>query len=222
VRGIEAIIEPLLAIRIRGDARPDLGGVQAVLCTSSNGVRALARLSPERRIPLFAVGDATAGRASSEGFAHVESAAGDVVDLVRLVRQRLRPEGGLLLHVCGSVIAGDLAGELQAAGFTVGRSVLYEAAPATSLSAAAMHALHAGLVDFALLFSPRTAAIFARLAQAAGAAESLRHVRAVSISNAADATLSGLRFRERRVAARPNQESLLAVLDQFIDQRCCA
>src|SRR5437868_1489698 len=73
-RGIEAILEPMLEIQYRDGPVPDLAGVQAILCTSANGVRALARLSPERGCPVFAVGDSTAGRARAEGFVRVESA----------------------------------------------------------------------------------------------------------------------------------------------------
>src|SRR5438552_12976874 len=67
-RGIEAIIEPLLEIRYRDAAAPALAGVQAILCTSANGVRALARLSGERGLPLLAVGETTAARARAVGF----------------------------------------------------------------------------------------------------------------------------------------------------------
>src|SRR6202040_2258877 len=101
-RGIEAIIEPLLDIHYRDEPAPDLAGVQAVLCTSANGVRALARLSGDRGIALFAVGEATAARAGDGGFARVESAGGNVEDLARLARQLLRPGSGRLLHVAGS------------------------------------------------------------------------------------------------------------------------
>src|SRR5271170_4684371 len=82
-RGVGALIEPMTQIHFR-DARPDLTGVQAVLCTSANGVRALARAAAQRTIPLLAVGDATAAWARTEGFAVVASASGDVADLVRL------------------------------------------------------------------------------------------------------------------------------------------
>src|SRR5579862_5078123 len=126
-RGIAAIVEPLLDIRYRDMPAPDLAGTQAVLCTSANGVRALARLSRERGLPLFAVGAATASRARAEGFLRVESADGAVDDLVRLVCGRLNPAAGHLLHVAGSVVAGDLAGELCARGFAVERALLYEA-----------------------------------------------------------------------------------------------
>src|SRR5713101_572214 len=76
-RGVEAIIEPLIEVHYCQATIP-LAGVQAILCTSANGVRALARSSDERRLPLFAVGDATAARARAEGFAAVWSAGGNV------------------------------------------------------------------------------------------------------------------------------------------------
>src|SRR5712671_6856528 len=98
-RGIDAIIEPLLEIHYRSEPAPDLAGVQAILCTSANGVRALARLTAERAVPLFAIGEASAARARDDGFSRVESAGGSLADLVRLVRARLRPDGGRLLHV---------------------------------------------------------------------------------------------------------------------------
>src|SRR5947209_2139028 len=190
-RGIEAIVEPLLEIHYRDAPMPDLVGVQAVLCTSANGVRALARLSSEREVPLFAVGDATAARARAERFTRVESAGGNVDDLARLVRDRLRPETGRLLHLAGSEIAGDLASMLRDHGFLIERAVLYEARPPAALSAPTARALAAGIVDFALFFSPRTAAIFLNLAERAEIRDALRTVTAISISAAADAALGG-------------------------------
>jgi uroporphyrinogen-III synthase len=124
-RGVEAIVEPLLDINYRDMPAPNLSGVQAILCTSANGVRALARFSPERERPLFAVGNSTTARARAEGFVRVESAGGNVADLARLARERLRPDEGRLLHVAGTDIAGDLAGVLRADGFEVERAVLY-------------------------------------------------------------------------------------------------
>src|SRR5947207_15010339 len=85
-RGIDALIEPLLAIEYRDAPSPDFSAVQAVLVTSGNGVRALARLTGERTVPLFAVGAASAAAARAAGFAHVASADGAVDDLARLVR----------------------------------------------------------------------------------------------------------------------------------------
>jgi uroporphyrinogen-III synthase len=218
-RGIEALAEPLMEIHFQAPEAIDPGGVQAILCTSANGVRALARASGERRVPLLAVGDATAARALAEGFDHVESAAGDVGDLARLTATRLRPQDGPLLHVAGNVVAGDLVGLLRAHGFTVERRVLYEARAAAALSPAAVDALRAEPIAFALFFSPRTAAIFARLADVAGVTECCARVTAVSISGAADAALAGLPWRDRRIAERSNQAALLDALDQVLGRR---
>jgi uroporphyrinogen-III synthase len=221
-RGVAAIVEPLLEIHYRDRSAPDLAGVQAILCTSGNGVRALARLVGERGIPLFAVGEASAALASEAGFARVASAGGAVDDLVRLVCARLCPEAGRLLHVAGSVVAGDLGSALAAHGFVVERAMLYDARPAAGFSAATAQALATGSVDFALFFSPRTAMIFVALAADAGLAEAMHGVTAISLSAAADAALGDLRWRARHVAERPDQASLLATLDRLVAARPCA
>ena len=218
-RHVGAVIEPLMEVHYRAPVRLDLEGVQAILCTSANGVRALAHASGERRLPLFAVGDATASRARAEGFAAVESAGGDVTDLVRLAAARLCPQAGRLLHVAGNVVAGDVVGMLCAHGFTIDRTVLYETRPAAALSPMAAHAMRSGAIDFALFFSPRTAAVFVRLAGIARVAECCGSITAVSISPAADASLADLPWHDRRVAERPNQPALLDALDRVLGER---
>lgn len=215
-RGIEAVIEPLMKVAHDSEALPDLAGVQAILCTSANGVRALALAGDERGVPVFAVGDATAARARAEGFHHVESAGGDVEDLAYLVRQRLAPQAGKLLHVAGSVVAGDLGGALGDAGFTVERVALYEAEAVAALTPATAQLVADGGFDFALFFSPRTAAIFARLVEAGDLAAGLRPTIAVSISAAADAVLVDLPFRERLIAHPPTQAALLELIDRRV------
>lgn len=170
-------------------------------------------------MPLLTVGDATAARARAEGFDRVESAGGDIGDIARLAGARLRPQDGPVLHVAGNVIAGDLGALLRAQGFTVERRVLYEARAAATLSLAAVDSLRAGAVAFALFFSPRTAAIFARLADVAGVDECCARVTAVSISGAADAALAGLRWHDRRIAERPNQSAVLDALDQMLGRQ---
>jgi uroporphyrinogen-III synthase len=207
-RGVGALIEPMMQVHFR-HAILNFTGVQAVLCTSANGVRALARASAERAMPLLAVGDATA----------VASAGGAAADLARLAAERLRPQDGLLLHVCGSVLASDLAGALGAHGFAVERSVLYSAQPVAAFSLAAGRALSAGEIDFALFFSPRTAAVFVRLAEAAGVAQGCKTATALSISAAADKALDPVPWAERRIAERPNQAALLDKLDGLLAER---
>ena len=111
-RGIGAIIEPMMEVHYCVAAALDLNAVQAILCTSANGVRALARVTGERGLPLLAVGETTASRALAEGFTSVASAGGGVTDLVCLAAARLRPQNGPLLHAAGNIVAGDLVGAM--------------------------------------------------------------------------------------------------------------
>ena len=217
-RGIDCVIEPMLEIADRAVAMPDLAGVQAILCTSANGVRALARASAERGLPIFAVGDATASVAREAGFLRVESAGGDVGDLARLVRDRLQPQAGALLHVAGTKVAGDLAAELGTAGYAVERAVLYEARAARALTPATTELIGSGKIDLAMFFSPRTATVFVWRVRASGAVRGLVATTAISISPAADQKLQYLPFRARQIAAAPTESALLAVVDQLAGQ----
>ena len=219
VRDVGTVIEPMMEVQYCVAPALDLATVQAILCTSANGVRALARVTGERGRPLLAVGEATASRARAEGFTSVASADGAVTDLVRLAAARLRPQNGRLLQVAGNVVAGDLVGALRAHGFVIERRVLYEARPVERLSTAALSALRGRTIDFALFFSPRTAAIFVRLAGIAGVAGCCRTITSLAISAAADAVLTGLPWRDRRVAERPNQPALLDTLDAVLAER---
>lgn len=166
--GFETLSEPLLQIEYRDGPSLHLQGVQALLATSANGVRAFTRRDQRRDLPLLAVGDATARAARAAGFTQVDSASGDVAALAELVVRRLDPAAGALLHVAAGDLAGDLAGRLAAAGFTCRREVLYAAVTATRLSPAAADALRDGPLAGVLLFSPRTAATFVRLVSDAG------------------------------------------------------
>lgn len=210
--GIEAALEPLLTIEILSGLPLDLSGVQALLVTSASGVRAFVARSPERMLPVFAVGDASAAVARALGFARVESAAGDVAALAALVERRVDPNLGALLHVAGTETAGDLGGALAAAGFAYRREPLYRATPAQSLSPATAELFRAGALAGVLLFSPRTAATFVRLARAAGVDRHLGSVGAYCLSAAVATEARALSWRRVAVAARPETEALIEAL----------
>ncbi len=215
-RGIEVVREPLLAIRPLPGASVDLAGVQALVFTSANGVRAFASLSSRRELPVFAVGDATARGAREAGFARVESASGTVEDLARLVEARLDARQGPLLHAAGSAVAGDLAGRLGKAGFELRRAVVYETETATQLSEETREKLAAGEIGLVLLFSPRTAETFVRLARAAGptVTAGIGKAIALALSPAVARAAETLEWRDLRIAERPELPAMLALIDR--------
>jgi uroporphyrinogen-III synthase len=217
-RGHVAVIAPLFRLDVLhppNNFAAALSACQAVLLTSANGARALAEASEQRSKPVFAVGDTTAATAEGLGFTSVWSAAGDSAALSELVRQRLDPKAGPLLHVSGVDVAGEIAADLSRGGFEVRRFALYEAREAEALPDSARAALQARALDAATFFSPRAATLFARLVTAAGLAEACRPVTAIAISPAAAQPLAGLPFRSVVPAARPTRQAVLDEIDRL-------
>jgi uroporphyrinogen-III synthase len=184
--------------------------VGAILVTSGN---ALAALPPDyHEISMFAVGDATAERARAAGFGRVASAAGDAEALAKLVAGSRLPSAGSLLLATGRGQGKSLAGALRQAGFAVIRRVVYAAEPARRLPGTVVAALRAGDIDAALFFSPETASHFVRLVRQADLGTLVSGSEAVAISRRTGMALETLPWRRIRIAAKPNQDEMLALL----------
>lgn len=195
--GYRPVVAPLLAIRPLSQPAPDLAGVSALVFTSRNGLDAFAALTPEgRTLPVFAVGRATAQAATATGFSRVRSADGDLNDLANLLASA--PEAqGVLLAPGATEPAGDLSA-LVPDTVIVRRLIVYEAIGTGAEAPASIRAT--------LLHSPRAGRA---LAGAAGGV-------VVAISEAAAAPLRGRRDVEIHVAARPDEEALLAALGKAV------
>lgn len=205
--GHTALLAPLLSPQFDAGPEPDFTGVQAILATSANGVRALMRRTARRDIPVFAVGPQTSAEAQAAGFTEIMNADGDARALAEATARWTAPDKGALLHVCGQEAPGTLADLLERRGFSVRRAVLYRVEAARDLPPAVWEALAAGRVDAALFFSPRSARIFCELAQSLPTEKLI----ALCIS---PATAKGLSrpFAGVRIADAPNQASLLALI----------
>jgi uroporphyrinogen-III synthase len=212
-RGAEVLLEPMLDIVALEDVVLDLSTTTGLLFTSANGVRSFARINEQRTLKVFAVGDATAAAALAAGFGDVDSADGNIEDLVALVKKTWPLDCGPLLHAAGRTITGDLAAQLRRSGYDVRRTALYDATTATAFSEGLCVALRAGQLDFALFFSPRTANTFVSLAKTAGLCDTCEGVDAICLSTAVADVLAALPWRSLTVAAEPNQRSLLSAVD---------
>lgn len=213
-RGHAPVIAPLFRLQVLhppDDFAASLADCQAVLITSANGARALAEASEQRSKPIFAVGDTTAATAEGLGFGTVTSASGDAAALSDLVRRRLDPANGPLLHVSGADVATELAPE----GFETRRVVLYEAREAETLPESARAALEARALDVATFFSPRASEAFVRLVAQARLADTCRGIAAIAISPAAAQPLGGLPFARAIAAERPTRQAVLDEIDRL-------
>ncbi len=212
-RGHQALLAPLLEPRfydgpLLEDSGNALNGVQAVLATSANGIRALSRRTARRDLAIFAVGPQTAEQARKGGFSDVRSADGDAKALAEAARRWAEPRA-TLLHVCAEDAPGVLAENLVLHGLTVRRCALYAIAPASRLPPETETALQKGTLEAAMFFSPRTARIFTELAEGLPT----ERLAAFCISPATAEALTAMAFARVVVAARPNQEAMLALAE---------
>jgi uroporphyrinogen-III synthase len=211
--GHEVLFDPLLTTSEEpGSAAAlerSLPGVQAVVFTSPNGVRAFAAASRRRNVPVIALGDATNAAARAARFGEIESVDGDAEALTSLVVGRLNPLGGALLVVTGAEVGRDLARVLGAAGFSVRRVALYRAEPAQAFSSKVVAGFKSGTIDAAVFFSPGTATVFGRLIAASGFASACDSMTAVVTSPAVGAALKGISWDNLVVARAPTQAAIL-------------
>jgi uroporphyrinogen-III synthase len=210
--GHVAVLAPIMQVRPHDGPPLTLDGVQAVLATSANGVRALAARTERRDVTLYAVGPQTAQAGEHAGFETIYNAQGDAAALVEFVAGHADPKKGGLLHAAGEETAGRLAQGLQGRGFTVECKVLYGANPVGTLPGSAAKALRNGTLDGVLLFSPRSAKSFAALVTAADLAPACAKLTAFCISAATAAALAPLTFERAVVAGAPNQDAMLALI----------
>lgn len=196
--GGEAIVAPLLSFApLPFDAR--LHGVQALLFTSANGVRAFADASVQRDRTVLTVGDTTAGAALDAGFADVRSADGDVAALAAMAAATLDPQAGALLYISGADIARDLVAMLTVDGFCAERRIAYEARAAAALPPALTAPF-----DLILFHSARSANIFVALG-APGADK----LAAICLSQTVADAAARVHWGKLIVAPAPREEALL-------------
>ena len=196
--GAEPVIAPLLEVQPRA-FDTDLTGVQALLLTSANGVRAATQALRERGLPLLTVGDATARAARDAGFTEVHSAGGDVRALATLAKASLDPKGGVLLYLSGADVAADLVSWLHAAGFQATRRIVYDARVV-----AALPAVYSQPLDIIVFHSARAARAFGRF----GAPNAAKLTAACLSQAVADAADQSARWARVVVASAPQEEAL--------------
>lgn len=214
--GHEATVEPLLSISFASADPLDLEGVQALIATSRYGLRAL-KSSPlrnaARKLPLFAVGRATAAEARALGFEMVVTGAGTAHELVAHIVSVAEPSAGLIVHLAGETLSGDLKGELEAHGFRVAQPVVYHMQAATSLADDTVEQLALGEIEGVILMSPRTATIYASLMRKHGLVSVARQLMHFCLSEAIARRLAPLGTVRAAIADAPRLEEVLALID---------
>lgn len=212
--GISSIIHPMFSIKIL-DKEINLDSkTEVIVFTSSNGVRAFSRLSRERNIPIFTVGDATARECKSHGFKNVFSAQGNIDNLASIISDTL-PKNSLILHISGNDIAGDLEKILKKSGYRYNRLILYRAEEIENLNPELITLIKDNKINIATFFSPRTAKIFCKLILKNNLEKHLKYITSFCLSEAVYMAFNDIKWKAIYIARNPTQESIIEIIRTY-------
>ena len=210
--GFDCVLSPVLEIVSTGAKAPS-EDFEAVIVTSAKALEHGEQNDSLRGLPLFVVGARTAALAERRGW-RIAGCAPESAALLPVILGA-RPSPGRLLYLAGRQRRETLETQLRAAGREVVTLETYEAREATALTGEASEALASGGLSAALHYSPRSAAIFARLALSANLVAVAGALAHFVISAETAAALAPLGALTTRVAASPDEDALLAALAAF-------
>lgn len=181
-----------------------LTGFDALVFTSETGVKAYCRHATDRSGQAWCVGARTADEARRAGFA-VETGPGDAEGLAALMRARCA--GATVLWPCGTFRARDMAALLTPAGIRTIVAPLYSQ-DAFPLSEQALDLLQGKDPVIVPLFSARSARLFR-----AAVGQPIAPLWVAALSPAVADALAGFPCDRLAIAARPDADALLSILE---------
>lgn len=214
-QGHQVTIEPLLVINTDEADEIDLEGAQAIMATSRNGLRALAKsvkLDAAKSIKLFAVGPGTASTARGLGFATIIEGPSNAAALVPLISENAEINGGQLVHLAGDTVKAGFVDELHRLGFFVSQPVVYTTEAATRFASPTVASMRNKRIDGVILLSPRTAQVYVDLVHMHNLKLAAAGIVHFCISQATADRLETLGEVPIRVPHQPNLQEMLALI----------
>ena len=214
--GHEATVAPMLTVSFDDPDPIDLAEVNALIATSRNGLKGLKAQGAHRiaaQLPIYVVGRATAREAQALGFTEIIAGGGTVASLLPEIVATADPQSDVLMHRAGDEVAGQIAFELELHGFRVMQPVVYRMLPTAAFTPDIEDQIETGEIDGVLLFSPRTAGIYADLITSHGLEKATKRLNHYCLSRAVAQRLAPLAPVRVELAATPDLEALLELLD---------
>jgi uroporphyrinogen-III synthase len=215
--GHRVSLAPLIDIDLAPIPAADLAEADSLIATSRNALRALVAseaADAARGKRLFVVGPGSRALAERKGFRHVVAGPSSAEALVPVIlaATAATPDAPLL-YLAGDAQAIDLAGALAAARRSICTRVVYRQVPRTTLPSAVARDLGAGAVDGVLLYSPRTAGIYADLVATGIERQAIANTVHFCLSVAVAAPLAPLAVATA-IAVQPDSEEMLALVSR--------
>ncbi len=208
--GITGLSCPALEIEWLDYDLPNLQW-QGTIFTSRNGLRALSNseISILRDVPLYAVGRKTEMLAQKLGFSKVYPASPDADQLSQSRLTHFIPDDGPVLYFTARHRSGNLVEELENRSIPLHVIEAYQTVSVEDWPSDIVDDIQSGQIDGVLLYSARTAKLFAAQLERYGLDKAATKLTFFCLSPAVASVLSE-RDYPLVVAEAPNEASLLA------------
>jgi uroporphyrinogen-III synthase len=191
-----------------------LENLQALILTSKNALRAIENQEALKKMPLYAVGDKTAQLAHDMGFSEVMSASGTSQELIQCILQRAHPKAGILWHLSGEIVKGNIVETLNAKGFEARERIVYRIEQTKNLPAPLLSHLQNQKLTHVLFFSSHTTLLFVNLLKMSGLEKLACQMRAICLSQDVALKASTLTWKEIWTSLKPTAQSMMRYFDE--------
>ncbi|ANN56255.1 uroporphyrinogen III synthase [Mesorhizobium loti NZP2037] len=209
--GFQPVVLPLTeTVALPADAGFVTG--DAVAVTSANAVRHTANevIAALAALPCHAVGARTAEAARKMGFSSVIEGSGDAEALADAIAAAL--PGKAITYLCGRVRFPMFEQRLEAAGVRVRAVETYDTLPVPYSDETILALLSGQSVDAVLLYSAKAAVAMQALSKRPALQEAFEKIQVFALSARIAAAFGDGAGKTIRIAARPDEEALLALL----------
>jgi len=193
---------------------PPLKNPQALILTSKNALRAIENQEALKKMPLYAVGDKTAQLAHDMGFFEVMNASGTSQELIQCILQRAHPKAGILWHLSGEIVKGNIVETLNAKGFEAQQRIVYRIEQTKNLPAPLLSHLQNQKLTHVLFFSSHTTLLFVNLLKMNGLEKLACQMRAICLSQDVALKASTLTWKEIWISLKPTAQSMMRYFDE--------
>jgi len=193
---------------------PPLENPQGLIITSKNALRALEGREELKKLPLYVVGDKTAEFAKKLGFETVASASGTSKELTSLILHKASRHQGILWHLSGEVVRGNMVETLQTQGFDAKRHIVYQIKEIDNFSSSLVTDLQAQRISHIFFFSPRSTTLFINLLKKNGLETMTLLMTSLCLSqNVVEKALS-LDWKEVWVSPKPTLQDMIGYFNE--------
>ena len=212
LKGVESCLYPFFKPHFL--SFPPLKNPQALIITSKNALRALEGREDVKNLPLYVVGDQTAYLAKNMGFSHVLSASGTSQELTHLILHHAQREKGILWHLSGEIIKGNIVKTLQLKGFEAERRIIYHIEEIKDFPIPLLTDLQNQKISHVMFFSPHTTSIFVKLLKKNGLEEKTSHMTSLCLSQDIAKKALELKWKKSWICSPPMAQNMIEYFNE--------